>query len=91
MPFGVYHLTNAGSCSWYEFAKTIVTLTGHTQYEVKPIPYSALGRPALRPAYSALANHHWLTTTGQLLRGWQEALVEVLSAWPLPLASSPPQ
>lgn len=82
MPFGVYHLSNAGRCSWYEFAKMIVTLTGHPQYEVKPIPYSALGRPALRPAYSALANHHWLATTGQALRGWQEALAEVLSACP---------
>lgn len=78
-PFGTYHLTNSGSCSWYEFAERIFALAGLRGSDLIPIPSQELGRPAPRPSYSVLANDHWLKVMDQKLRSWQEALEEALS------------
>lgn len=78
-PFGTYHLTNSGSCSWYEFAERILTLAGLKGYHLTPITSKELGQPALRPPYSVLASSNWLKVTGQELRSWQDALQESLS------------
>lgn len=80
IPFGTYHLTNSGSCSWYEFAKRIFTVAGLKGSEsLRPITSQELGRPAPRPPYSVLANDRWLKVMNQKLRSWQEALEEALS------------
>jgi dTDP-4-dehydrorhamnose reductase len=47
--YGLYHLTNAGSCSWYEFTRGIFRLAG-IETEVMPIPGSEYPLPAARPA-----------------------------------------
>ena len=70
--YGLYHLTNAGSCSWYEFAKVIFELTG-IEVEVDRVPASEYPLPAARPAngvLSALGSPH--------LRPWREALEDYL-------------
>jgi len=77
-PFGTYHITNSGSCSWYEFAEKSLTLAGHKGYRLTPITSKELRRPAPRPPYSVLANSNWLKVTGQELRSWQDALREAL-------------
>jgi dTDP-4-dehydrorhamnose reductase len=71
-PFGIYHLTNSGACTWPEWAKKIVALAGF-KTEVKPVSAARFSRPAPRPAYSILLN-----TKLPPLRGWQEALEEYL-------------
>ncbi len=70
--YGVYHLTNAGSCSWYEFARQIFELTD-LKVEVIPVPGSEYPLPAARPANGVLSN------LGSLkLRHWREALADYL-------------
>jgi dTDP-4-dehydrorhamnose reductase len=70
--YGLYHLTNSGSCSWYEFAEEIFSLSG-TEVEVLPIPTSEYPLPAARPANGVLS-----TLGGPSLRHWREALADYL-------------
>lgn len=69
---GLYHITNSGACSRYEFYSAIARELGLT---VKMVPISAADfpRPAARPAYSIL-----LSTKFPPLRPWQEALAEFI-------------
>jgi len=62
---GLYHMAGSGYCSWYELAREVVQLAG-IDVEVVPITTAELGRPAPRPAFSALASErpvprlpHW--------------------------------
>ncbi len=71
-PFGIYHLTNEGVCSWYEFAVKIFELAG-IEIKVTPVASSEFPTPAKRPAYSALVN-----TKLPLSRSWEEALGDYL-------------
>ena len=70
---GIYHVTNFGHCTWYEFANEIFKLKN---IEVKIIPCKSdeFPRPAKRPKYSILIN-----TKLDQARSWQEALKEYLS------------
>lgn len=70
--YGLYHLTNSGSCSWYEFAREIFRIAG-VEVEVVPIPGSEYPLPAARPANGLLSA---LGSPG--LRHWREALAEYL-------------
>jgi dTDP-4-dehydrorhamnose reductase len=75
--FGLYHLTNTGECSWYDFAQEIFRLAGLTP-ELQPITSDALGRKARRPAYSVLDNFNYRAAGFPEMRPWQEALAEYL-------------
>jgi dTDP-4-dehydrorhamnose reductase len=77
---GIYHVTNAGTCSWYEFAREILQVTDHDATTVTPISSAELNRPARRPAYSALENAAWQATGFPPLRPWREALAAMLAA-----------
>lgn len=68
LEFGIYHLTNAGFVSWYEFAQKIFELMG-MDVKVKPVTSDEFVRAAKRPHYSVLQN-----TKLASLRPWQEAL-----------------
>lgn len=70
--YGLYHVTNAGSCSWYEFAREIFTLAG-IEVEVAPVPGSEYPLPAERPTNGVLSN-----LGSPELRPWREALEEYL-------------
>ena len=77
-PAGVYHVTNAGSCSWHEFACAALELAG-VDARVERITGAELQAPAPRPAYSVLANTR-LTTLGEPpLRPWRDALAAYLA------------
>lgn len=67
-PFGIYHITNSGLCSWYEFAKEIVKID-NLKCNVNPTTSGKFPRPAKRPKYSILLN-----TKTEPLRHWKEAL-----------------
>src|SRR5215211_839352 len=70
--YGLYHLTNADSCSWYEFAKDIFGLAG-VEVEVVPVPGSEYPLPAARPANGVLS-----ALGSPELRHWREALEDHL-------------
>lgn len=51
---GIIHVTNAGDCSWYEFADELIRVAGLATY-VKPVSTAEFPRPARRPSYSVLS------------------------------------
>jgi dTDP-4-dehydrorhamnose reductase len=79
-PGGVFHLTNAGVVSWYEFVGDILEASGHDRSMVSPIATAELDppRPAPRPTNSELANDRWLATGHAGLRGYREPLAELV-------------
>ncbi len=76
--YGVYHISNSGSVSWYEYAKAILKLSG-IKARVAPISSKELDRPAKRPAMSVMDNSKFEKFTGYKMRGWRAALKEYLS------------
>ncbi len=78
--YGLYHCTGEGVCSWFDFAREIVRASG-IEAEVLPITTDEYpGRPAPRPAYSALDNAMLRATVGDEMRPWQAALDDYI-AW----------
>ncbi len=75
---GVYHLSNAGACSWREFADEIFARCGVSQRAV-PIRAEETGAAARRPMYSALASEK-LAAHGLRARPWRDALTDYLRA-----------
>lgn len=73
--FGIYHLTNEGVCTWFQFAKKIVQLK-KLNVEIKPITSDKLKRAAKRPKYSVLIN---IKLPQLRLRRWEYALKDYLS------------
>lgn len=74
MPSGIYHLTNAGVTTWYQFAQKIFELA-KINIKVNPCATAAFPRPAPRPKYSILLN-----TKLPPLRSWEEALEDYLAS-----------
>ena len=71
---GIYHATNSGQCTWYDFAREIFRLSGHDPERVQPTDSSAFERPAARPAYSVLGHRRWLEAGVPEMRDWRAAL-----------------
>jgi dTDP-4-dehydrorhamnose reductase len=71
---GIVHVSNSGSCTWWEYAEKILTLTGKDRVVVHPISTAESGRPAPRPANSILDNTRYESITGHRMRPWQDAL-----------------
>lgn len=69
---GIVHVTNAGDCSWFEFAKEIVASAG-LPTEVRPVSSQQMARPAPRPAYSVLSAKS-LQRYEILMPEWKDAL-----------------
>jgi dTDP-4-dehydrorhamnose reductase len=73
--FGVYHLTNAGWCSRYDWARRVLELSGRGQLRVESITSDQWPRAAPPPLYTPLANTA-AAALGIRLRPWEEALQE---------------
>jgi dTDP-4-dehydrorhamnose reductase len=73
---GIVHVTNAGDCSWFEFAQEIITGSGLAT-EVRPVSSQQMSRPAPRPAYSVLSATS-LRRYGIEMPGWKDALSRYL-------------
>ena len=69
-------MTNAGECSWFEFAREIVNGAGLAT-EVRPVSTQQMARPAPRPAYSVLSPKS-LQRYGISMATWQDALQRYL-------------
>ncbi|HOE16909.1 MAG TPA: dTDP-4-dehydrorhamnose reductase [Syntrophorhabdaceae bacterium] len=74
---GIYHISNSGSCTWYELALEIFATLG-MEVRVAPISSQTLNRKAARPAYSVFDTGKVQRATGVVMRNWQEALQEYL-------------
>lgn len=79
--FGVYHITNQGSCSWFNFAQKILELSG-VEKELTPVSAEEFPRPAKRPKYTVLKNFALENSGFSPLRSWKEALAEFLNQLP---------
>lgn len=70
---GIFHLCNAGSCTWFELARAVLDGSGYDDLAIDPITTSDLALPAPRPAYSLLDCSR-AEALGITLRPWREAL-----------------
>ncbi len=77
---GVLHVTNSGSCTWYQFGRAILELQGLGQVRVVPVSSDEFHRPARRPSYSVLSCQKLKERTGLTLRPWREALEAYLAS-----------
>lgn len=74
-PWGVYHVTNRGATTWYDFAAEIFRLAGMT-IKLHPITTAEYAAPAPRPAYSVLDTTAYHTLGGPAMPDWEAALAE---------------
>jgi dTDP-4-dehydrorhamnose reductase len=74
---GLFHLTNAGECSWFEFARESFDLAG-VEAEMEPISTAQMQQRARRPSYSALATTRLEEVGLNPMRPWEEALSDYL-------------
>jgi dTDP-4-dehydrorhamnose reductase len=79
--FGIYHLTNAGYCSRYDYAKRILELSGRGHVPVDPITLAQFSRPSTPPKFSPLANTA-AAALGITLPAWEDALRKFLGLSP---------
>jgi dTDP-4-dehydrorhamnose reductase len=79
-PAGIYHGTNSGQATWFEFAQEIFKLTVADVNRITPISSSEYPRPARRPSYSVLSHDAWANTSVKPLRDWRIALAEAMPA-----------
>jgi dTDP-4-dehydrorhamnose reductase len=75
-PVGVYHGTNSGQGSWFDFASAIFREAGLNPDRVTPTDSSQFVRPAPRPSYSVLGHASWHAAGLKPMRDWQEALAD---------------
>ena len=77
---GVYHFSNEGVCSWYDFTKTIHRLAGITTCQVKPLHTSEYPTKASRPHYSVLDKTKIKETYHIEIPYWEDSLKECIDA-----------
>ncbi len=75
---GVYHFTNEGVCSWYDFTRAIHRLEGIDDCKVSPIHTEDYPVPAKRPHFSVLDKSKFKRTYGVDIRWWEDALKECI-------------
>ncbi len=71
---GIYHFSNEGVCSWYDFTKTIASLAGHTSCDIQPCHSDEFPSPVKRPAYSVLDKTKIKETFGLHIPYWVDSL-----------------
>lgn len=76
-PYGTYHITNAGECSWFHFAQSIFETAHYEASFIQPLSTEEYGAVAQRPKYSVLSRKT-LDRAGIKMRHWHEALQEFI-------------
>ncbi len=74
--FGIYHFSNEGQCSWYDFAKKIFEIN-NVNIDLIAIPTSEFPTPAERPKYSVLDKRKIKSTFGITIKTWEESLKSI--------------
>lgn len=76
---GIYHFSNEGVISWYDFTKAIHRIAGISSCEVKPLHTSEYPTPAARPHFSVLDKTKIKRTYGIEIPYWEDSLKECIS------------
>uniref|UniRef100_UPI003FED6B9B dTDP-4-dehydrorhamnose reductase n=1 Tax=Prevotella sp. TaxID=59823 RepID=UPI003FED6B9B len=76
---GVYHFSNEGVCSWYDFTKMIALLAGHTDCDIEPCHSDEYPSPVTRPAYSVLDKTKIKETFGVKIPYWLVSLKKCMN------------
>lgn len=71
---GIYHFSNEGVCSWYDFSKTIAAMAGHTECDIQPCHSNEFPSPVKRPAYSVLDKTKIKEAFGIRIPYWTDSL-----------------
>lgn len=71
---GIYHYSNEGVCSWYDFTKTIARMSGHTGCDIQPCHSDEYPSPVKRPSYSVLDKTKIKETFGIAVPYWTDSL-----------------
>ncbi len=71
--YGIYHVTNGGNCTWYEFAKKIFEIA-NIGIKVMPVTTEEYPTPAKRPSYSVLSNEKWKKSGFVAMESYENAL-----------------
>ena len=71
---GIYHFSNEGVCSWYDFTKVIAELSGQTECDIQPCHSNEFPSPVKRPAYSVLDKTKIKETFGIRIPYWTDSL-----------------
>ena len=72
-PAGIYHGTNSGACTWYDFARQLYALAGADTELVTPVPSSEYPTRAIRPSNSVLGHERTVAARLPEMRPWEEA------------------
>jgi dTDP-4-dehydrorhamnose reductase len=80
---GIFHVTNRGTCSWYEFAREIARLSGADPEKVRPCTTAEFPRPARRPPCSVLRSRRLEVLGHDPLPTWQDGLLRYLRSLPV--------
>lgn len=75
---GIYHFSNEGVCSWYDFAVKIARLAGNNSCDIQPCHSDEFPSPVKRPAYSVLDKTKIKNTFGIHIPHWEESLEKCL-------------
>ena len=71
---GIYHYSNEGVCSWYDFTKTIAEYAGNTACDIQPCHSDEFPSKVIRPSYSVLDKTKFKDTFGQKVPYWTDSL-----------------
>lgn len=76
---GIYHYSNEGVCSWYDFTKMIAEIAGHTACDIQPCHSDEFLSPVKRPAFSVLDKTKVKETFGLIIPYWTDSLRKCMS------------
>lgn len=79
-PAGIYHGTNSGQATWFDFSQEIFKIADADVGRLIPVSSSEYPRPAKRPSYSVLGHDAWAKTSVKPMRDWRIALAEAMPA-----------
>ncbi len=80
MPYGIYHGTNSGQGSWFDFAQEIFELSGQSTARLVPVSSNQFMRLAKRPSFSVLGHAKWKSSSSPVaeMRNWRLALKQAM-------------
>ena len=76
---GIYHYSNEGVCSWFDFTKAIAEMAGNTGCDIQPCHSDEFPSPVKRPAYSVLDKTKFKSTFGLSVPYWTDSLKHCIS------------
>lgn len=79
---GIYHYSNEGVCSWYDFTKMIAEYTGHTSCDIRPCHSNEFPSKVVRPSYSVLDKTKFKKTFGMEVPYWTDSLRRCIASIP---------